>query len=568
MSIGDFWYYKIVPKLIAIRLRIFDIEYLRLDYKKLSSLPLYLKNNSNIRYLYLDDNNINVLPDWIDTLTNLRLLSLSHNKILTIPIQISNLTDLEELLMRDCRLSEIPNEIFNIKSLKKLSIYGNIITFISQDLKKLKSLEILEIGNNNLTELPEEIGELKNLKELRIDYNPLLSIPSKLYSLPQLTQISFGNYFFEEIPKFEFPDSIVKLKIKLSSKCKNFNDLVQFKNFRELEINGNLPNYKLDLSPIPRLTKLSIIDCGLRKVPGFLISLKSLTHLDLSNNLIHEIPAFLSTMSSLEELVMNHNQISSIPNFLQYTSKLINVRLNYNNISYLPLWLFHISNFNQIYISGIRKKVGATEWKRQIYIFENPILFPPKEILNKFGEDKKKLIEYIGTNITEYEYTQLRVFETVLKLSNELIIPIKQYLFYFKEYIKNKGFNDVEIDIIDVDNVIIIKSKVTDGLDYTDFNELIVEYISLLQESSSNIKEKVFNETFNKHENEFNLKMILVEINSLKEKVRLLNNEKRLLREENSFFKKLISSIATTHIETINVYGGKPQIADKIINRN
>jgi Leucine-rich repeat (LRR) protein len=116
---------------------------LRLNRKKLTTIPPEIYTFPNLRYLDLSNNKIEELPENLDSLNQLLYLNVSKNKLTTFPPQIGKLS-----------------------ALKDLRASGNMIVLLPPQIGQLQELRILDLWNNEITEFPDEISKLVKLKEL------------------------------------------------------------------------------------------------------------------------------------------------------------------------------------------------------------------------------------------------------------------------------------------------------------------------------------------------------------------------------------------------------------------
>jgi Leucine-rich repeat (LRR) protein len=220
----------------------------------LTSLPLSMKNISNLEHLSINTNQLTILPDWIgssfpnlislyaqenqisevpDTIGNLSKLEeldLSHNEIKVLPASFRNLTSLIELTLNRNIISNIswiesmPNlEFFNVNrnhlsdlsavsfstntKLKKLYLNKNYIRSLPDSFGDLSEVTFINLADNQLTELPFSIGKLGKLTELVLDRNRLVTLPESIGDLENLEYLSISHN-----PITSLPESITKLK--------------------------------------------------------------------------------------------------------------------------------------------------------------------------------------------------------------------------------------------------------------------------------------------------------------------------------------------------------------------
>ncbi|TXT58312.1 MAG: hypothetical protein BAJALOKI1v1_1690003 [Promethearchaeota archaeon] len=87
------------------------------------------------------------------------------------------------------------------------------------------------------------------------------------------------------------------------------------------------------------LKSFYIIKCSLEDVPKSLLSLKNLTHLDLSYNDLNDIPNSIEKLSNLVEINLSHNSLLTIPKgilTLLYKGSLKKISIKANPIDFIP----------------------------------------------------------------------------------------------------------------------------------------------------------------------------------------------------------------------------------------
>ena len=84
---------------------------LSLSTLRVTRLPEWLGNLTNLTTLYVGDNNLTSLPESLGNLTNLTALGVSSNQLTSLPEWLGNLTNLTRLDVYDNPLSEMPPEV-------------------------------------------------------------------------------------------------------------------------------------------------------------------------------------------------------------------------------------------------------------------------------------------------------------------------------------------------------------------------------------------------------------------------------------------------------------------------
>lgn len=201
---------------------------LNLSSLRLLALPYSVRRlKHHLKWLRIDSNRLTELPDWFAELSELETLEVSHNELLALPNSIAELRDLrrlyvwanqltegpeflgtlrllESLNLGGNQLRELPESIFNLTELRELSVRHNQLASLSASVTRLKKLRLLSLSNNQLTELPESIGKLSELQLLNVAGNQLTALPG---SLRQLTNLN--SLFLHENPRLDLPQEIM-----------------------------------------------------------------------------------------------------------------------------------------------------------------------------------------------------------------------------------------------------------------------------------------------------------------------------------------------------------------------
>jgi Leucine-rich repeat (LRR) protein len=210
-----------------------QITNLNLDDNKISSIPtwlpeltnlkvLYLNNNDinnievltklpHLEVLHLNNNQINLIPDSIGNLAHLKRLFINDNYINWLPDTICNLPQLRVLLAAKNELTSIPLRIGQLRQLEVLNLFDNRITCIPESIGQLSSLDYLQLGQNEISELHESIGSLHSVTSFEIFSNKLKDLSTQLSQLKELKNFNIGD---NKITRIEnIPDSVRRLSI-------------------------------------------------------------------------------------------------------------------------------------------------------------------------------------------------------------------------------------------------------------------------------------------------------------------------------------------------------------------
>ena len=166
------------------------LTHMQLDNSDLDSIDYFLFNwggvLSNLTFfknklssLSLADNRISKLPKFVCELTNLRELVLNKNSISKLDMKLINLNNLVELDISKNKLKEIPAEILGFSKLQRVDFSENDIRAIPDNIDSLQNLTSLRLFGNPISNLPRSLLNLSNLVELDLT-NTLLPIPPEI----------------------------------------------------------------------------------------------------------------------------------------------------------------------------------------------------------------------------------------------------------------------------------------------------------------------------------------------------------------------------------------------------
>ncbi|XP_063974249.1 leucine-rich repeat-containing protein 15-like isoform X1 [Diachasmimorpha longicaudata] len=238
--------------------------------------------------------------------TNLNKLDLSGNPLERIaPGPFDHLTSLEYLKLNNCSLSYISPEAFShLETLRGLDMSNNSLKSITWTsvLAPLVRLENLNIGNTGITNLPAD-AFAKNL-----------FLQHLVLSLNELHHLDIENTLGHNLHNLQTLDlSNCALQDRLSEDA--FRNSSQL---RVLNLSGN-PMFAGDLTAVlrhlPKLHKLSLSNCSLRRLPDAFDVLEHLQELDISNNPLSDaFVKLLNPLRSLEYLDMSYCSLGYVGN--------------------------------------------------------------------------------------------------------------------------------------------------------------------------------------------------------------------------------------------------------------
>ena len=321
---------------------------------------------------------INELPNNIGEFSNLTSLRIEFLTDTTLPESFQYLLNLKELELKG-NLEELSNNFGNLINLTKLSIIGKLQT-LPESFSRLINLEYLQI-NGNLQFLPDDFNALNNLIELDLSNNNFSRVIHDLISLPRLKKLILQN-----------------------NKISEHDELGELKTLNYLDLSNNkIEKISFRIAELLNLNFLILSGNEIIKIPYELSKLKSLESLYISNNKIVNFPDFLITLPSIIELVLDNNKISHIPNTIEIGNQLIYLNLKNNNIQILPKYIFEFDS-----IKILNHSINSYSSNTNVYLNNNPITFPPEEILSREKQKILKFFEYVE------EQGEERLFEAKL----------------------------------------------------------------------------------------------------------------------------------------------------------
>lgn len=266
--------------------------------------------------LYLDLNSCGIHhlnTEFFHNTTNLKKLDLSYNPLERIePGPFDHLTNLEYLTLNGCNLTYISPEVFShLENLRQLEIANNELKTLNwrNILTPLVRLEHLDISNTGITNLPgDAFAKNLYLRQLVLANNELwhLDVQDTLgHNLHSLQSLDLSNCNLQDRLSEEAFTNASKLRV--------------------LNLSGN-PMFASDLTAVlrhlPKLHKLSLSNCSLRRLPDAFDVFEHLEELDISHNPLSDaFVSLLNPLTSLEYLDMSYCGLGHVGNntFAQMT---------------------------------------------------------------------------------------------------------------------------------------------------------------------------------------------------------------------------------------------------------
>nr|ARK19972.1 leucine rich repeat domain containing protein [Ampulex compressa] len=267
--------------------------------------------------LYLDLNSCGIRrlnTQFFHNTTNLNKLDLSHNPLERIePGPFDHLTNLEYLKLNACNLTYVSSDAFShLENLRELEMAENDLRTLSWTsvLAPLIRLEHLNIRKTGITNLPgDAFAKNLYLRQLVLADNELwhLDVENTLgHNLHSLQSLDLSNCNLQDRLSEEAFRNASKLRV--------------------LNLSGN-PMFAADLSVVlrhlPKLHKLSLSNCSLRRLPNAFAVFEHLEELDISHNPLSDaFVSLLNPLKSLEYLDMSYCNLGYVGNntFAQMTS--------------------------------------------------------------------------------------------------------------------------------------------------------------------------------------------------------------------------------------------------------
>lgn len=292
--------------------------------------------SKSLLYLYLTNCQLTKLsPQFFTNISSLKELDLSGNPLNVIePGIFDSLTSLKHLILNNCNLTHISSVAFS----------------------SLEQITILELAENTLKsdiDWTSILGNLRRLEHLELRQSGLLSLPKNAFfnntwlrglvlARNELSNLDVATTLGHNLVHLDFVDlGYCHLKGPLSEDA-----FANATKLRTLILSGNhlsTVDLEVTLSPLLKLLKLSLRECGLTKLPANTFhKLTSLQELDISRNpLNNAFTALLSPLKSLEYLNMGYCNLQRISKTTFFKmSSLKTLILSGNNLEFLESNLF------------------------------------------------------------------------------------------------------------------------------------------------------------------------------------------------------------------------------------
>jgi Leucine-rich repeat (LRR) protein len=241
-------------------------------------------------------------------------------------------------------------------------------------LEKLKGVEIINANSTSIDYIPENLKTLSSLKSLNLTWTKLDYFPRVVFEMPQLVSLDFA-----------FRDSIVTVDTLTHNFLK-------------------LPNLEL----------LSLISCGLRRIPEPITELKRLKYLNLSQNSLRTLSINIGRLDSLIDLDLSQNKIEGLPNELRNLKFLEKLNLYDNSFTSFPISTCNLINLRELDlryndIRTLNQEILNLKNIENLDLSNNPNLNISKELAELINKNLSNLKTFylVDTNHTEREKVEL-----------------------------------------------------------------------------------------------------------------------------------------------------------------
>lgn len=185
--------------------------------------------------------------------------------------------------------------------------------------KNVRSLFLEQWGAQNAKPDLDAIATLVNLESLTLRGYAIGDLPRSFRALKKLTDVELFMCKLHTIPKVlgSLPIEHLDIVQSVSSTPRG-----------EVRVPAGLS--------MPKLRRLELVACGLRKVPAFVFRAKKLGLLDLSNNRLRDLPDAIGNLRELGILRVADNALSTLPSSMRRMKKLRSLWIEKNRFETLP----------------------------------------------------------------------------------------------------------------------------------------------------------------------------------------------------------------------------------------
>ncbi|XP_006403713.2 receptor-like protein 9DC3 isoform X1 [Eutrema salsugineum] len=305
--------------------------------------------------------NSSVFP-FLNEAPSLKKLILGGNFIKS-GFPVNELVNLRSLEVLDLKLNNISGhlpgkELTNLQKLKALDLSENQFSgsLQMQGICRLEQLQELRLSKNRFVgEFPLCLSSFSKLRVLDLSSNHLSGkLPSFISNLKSMEYLSLHDNNFEGLFSLDLIAKLTELKVfKLSSRSSML---------KVVETNGSTGLKS-------QLRSLTLANCNLGKVPGFLWYQKEMRVLDLSSNTLSGVfPTWLlENNTELQVLLLQNNSFNTLTlprlhmlQFLDLSANNLNDQLPKDVGLILP-WLRHLNLSNNEFHGNMPSSVARME---------------------------------------------------------------------------------------------------------------------------------------------------------------------------------------------------------------
>lgn len=316
-----------------------DMEHLKslaLQANALETVPvLAVRRLLGLEMLSLAGNHITSIPNAAFVgMPSLHYVSLAENAISVIH-KGSFGEQLKHLALSSNNISTLNGSVRNLPQLEWLLLTGNHLVSLENELVNLPSLATLHLEDNRLRYLRNAFNHLLNLQTLHVANNKLEALDSMIFrGLTRLLTLVLSNNAIHNISKDAFSDLEMLTTLNLSNNrlvsCQGF--LLPMRNLKRLDLSNNL------------LEKFRIKHVVVTPLPLPLLNLSANTNNKL-NELSH-VNTLATSVSSpdkrpvqylphLKTLFLSGNRLTSMDFELRHLASLAHLHLDKNNLTSL-----------------------------------------------------------------------------------------------------------------------------------------------------------------------------------------------------------------------------------------
>lgn len=205
------------------------------------------------------------------------------------------------------------------------------------------------IGHLNYTGLPYSGSKFVGTDTLTIKGKLKFLIRASTFTFDDLEKENNYNDFIA-LSKSN-PDTIKEVNLWYSGLHQIPKEILLFKNLESLSLEDNdlsQADFSI-LRQLPKLKKLKLQECRLKRIPSSIFSLTALEEFDIYSNYISEIPEALFNLSNLKSLQIGGNNLKSLSSNISKLSKLEWIEFSSTQIMKLPNEMTKLKYLKEVY---------------------------------------------------------------------------------------------------------------------------------------------------------------------------------------------------------------------------